>query len=113
MSADNWAVCPKCHAEARAKRAAAAELASTAYGVKPVEEFDRLRAIASAPLDTEKLRTLREDYDIGVYGDDEEATQASLVISYEGSCKTCGFHVAHHYSGRVFPVAEADLEEAG
>ena len=107
MSADDWAICPKCYAVAKARQASAAALADAAYGVKPIEEFDRLRAIASAPLDTEKLRTLREDYDIGVYGDDENDAQASLVVSYEGGCGTCGFAVAYKYERRVYPETPA------
>lgn len=105
MSADRWGTCPRCLATARAKQAAALELAASAYGVKPVEEFDRLRAEAARPLDSEALECLREDWDIGVFADDEDDGRFSLEVAYAGKCQTCGFEVVYRYERRVFPEA--------
>jgi hypothetical protein len=108
MSADNWAVCPKCLAAARAKRAAAAELAESAYGVKPVEEFDRLRALANVPIIEEDLRTLREDYDVGIWGSDTDPATADFNVGYSAHCDTCGFAFHYKHKRQVFPEAEHD-----
>ena len=108
MSADRWAICPKCYVKARVAQTEAAEAARAAYGVKPIEEFDRLRAEAARPLDSETLESLREDWDIGVYADDEDDGRFSLVIAYAGKCQTCGFEVVYRYERRVFPEAAAD-----
>lgn len=47
MSASNWTTCPKCASVARARKEAQIEAVQAAYGVVPVEEFDKLRAAAA------------------------------------------------------------------
>ena len=80
MGADNWAVCPRCLRNAEnAKRALEAK-AQAAYGKVPVEEFEKLREAAAVPINVEKLRTFREDYELGM---EEDGT---FEVSYHGSC---------------------------
>ena len=83
MSADNWAVCPRCVKQARAAEAKALAKVMATYGKVPVEEFDRARADIP-DLDPEKFRTFREDYEI--YG----AEDGTVKVSYSGGCDTCG-----------------------
>lgn len=80
MSADNWAICPRCSArqlrEIRDREAAA----NAAYGVLPIAEWkvlDEAARLIPAP-----KQTLREDYEIGVVED-------RLCIDYSGSCYEC------------------------
>jgi len=85
MSANNWAVCPRCRARAEDEKAGQQAAVAEAYGKVPVEEFDALRAEASKTVDLEGLRTFREDWDLGVFtgGDDVE-------VHYTGGCTVCG-----------------------
>lgn len=83
MSADNWAVCPRCMA--RARKAEADKLAEVmaSYGTVPVAEFDAARA-AIKPVRDQDYRTFREDYEI--YG----AEGGLVQVSYSGHCDVCG-----------------------
>lgn len=83
MSADNWAVCPSCLAVAEETKAAQARLAQEAYGHVEIEEFDRLRIEASTPINQDKLRTFREDYEFWMDG-------TVVNVSYDGRCTVCG-----------------------
>ena len=82
MSADNWTRCPRCSAAVREAKEAQQAAARAAYGVAPVEEFDRLRADADAPMQFED--TVREDYEF--YGFED----GKVVAVYEGTCQKCG-----------------------
>lgn len=83
MSADNWAVCPRCLSREEKRKAELKVRARAAYGVMPIEEFDVLRAEADEPIDIQKLHSFREDYEI--YGADE----GTVTVVYAGSCKVC------------------------
>lgn len=61
MSADNWALCPKCRQKAIAETEQLRATAAEAYGKVPVEEFDNLRAKADLGVTIE--RTFREDWE--------------------------------------------------
>lgn len=105
MSADNWRVCPRhqvIDTEARNKFAAAV---AAAYGQVPIAEFDVMRAQLNewTPLP----ETFREDWEIGVEGNGDEAV---LYISYVGSCQgagdspSCGLRIAFkHEQGMLEP----------
>lgn len=92
MSADNWAVCPRCLYEAKKRKAAAVEAAAALYGKVPAEEFDERRQAADAvDVDPEHFRTFREDYEQGVSdptGADPD--RAEYFVSYGGACSVCG-----------------------
>lgn len=84
MSADNWAICPKCLHRARADLVVLAQRAADGYGVLPMAEFDALRAELDKGLDHEKYRTFREDYELHL------DSVGDLNVSYVGSCSECG-----------------------
>ena len=89
MSADNWTRCPRCVAVARAAKVAQVEATRAVYGVAPVEEFDRLRAEADAPLKFED--TVREDYEFAGFED------GKVVAVYKGVCQSCGLTAQFRY----------------
>lgn len=85
MSADNWAMCPRCTAIATAKFEARDAAIQATYGTVPVNEFDAARnALADdrAAFDR-RHATFREDYEI--YG----AETGVVTVSYSGSCTEC------------------------
>lgn len=81
MSADNWTTCPRCLQEAQEAAAQRQQEVSDLYGTVPVEEFDRRRG-ALVPVDPEKYRTFREDYEIG-------AIDGCVEWNYRGGCAIC------------------------
>lgn len=89
MSADNWAVCPKCRKRLEDERDAAKEEARAAYGKVPAEEWRALVAKAEEKVEFEEH--LREDFGIGT-------TEAGVFyIVYRCICNTCGFtHTFKH-----------------
>lgn len=86
MSADNWAFCPRCLGHAKTEAVAQEQAVAAKYGHLSMQEFDRLRA-GIAPVDPEKYRTFREDYEIGVDGGD-------VAWEYSGSCTICGLNTS-------------------
>lgn len=95
MSADNWAVCPRC-AEVREAAILAADAAvAKAYGAVPVEVWDEMRAAADALGATEPEQTFREDYEF--YGVEDGVLQ----ISYSGGCKECGLSHRFEHSESI------------
>jgi hypothetical protein len=90
MSADNWAICPRCERQRmRSLEVEKAEL-HAAYGTVPVEEFDKRRAAYNQRLTARPTPTFHEDYEI--YG----AESGVLHIRYGGGCETCGLR--HKFS---------------
>mgnify|MGYP001563408306 CR=1 FL=1 len=83
MSADNWAICPKCKHEAEKELAVLAQQVAEGYGVLPIDEFDTLRTKLAGGIDEESLRTYREDYEF--YG----AEDGVITASYSGHCDKC------------------------
>lgn len=83
MSADNWAICPKCLRRAELRAAAARATVNSAYGTIPVEEWEARKA-ELVDVDPEEHRTFREDYEI--YG----AETGEITVSYAGRCTECG-----------------------
>lgn len=83
MSATNWAVCPSCLAAANAQKVVEFQAADDAYGKVALPEFDRLRKIADARINTETYRTFREDYEFWIDGD-------VVKYHYDGDCSVCG-----------------------
>jgi hypothetical protein len=72
VSADNWAVCPKC-----------------------VKEQRSWKAVLGEPLD-EGEHTLREDYEIGV------TAAGDFYVSYGCHCEKCGFRWSFKRDENVF-----------
>lgn len=87
MSADNWAVCPKCLADSLAKENQLKLDAGKAYGkVSPEEMWDKV----AAPVAVET--SLREDYEVGIDGN------GLFEVIYSGSCSTCAFNFRYKHS---------------
>lgn len=100
MSADNWAICPRCLDRAKAERAAKFEAARIAYGNVEPEEYERLRSEAQVEIDPEQFRTFREDYEF--WG----AEDGKVGASYKGRCQTCDLSAGFERE-KVFYTPEA------
>jgi hypothetical protein len=98
VSADNWAICPRCVARARAEHEARFQAAVDAYGTVPAEEYERLRAEAQRPFDEGDFQTFREDYEI--YG----AAEGTVVVSYSGHCSVCALGLDFKYERSLYPL---------
>lgn len=82
MSADNWALCPKCKQKADQDYEKKMADLQAQYGKIPAAEYvSALRNAEARPVQRE---TLREDYEMGT---DEYGT---FSVSYRASCN-CGF----------------------
>lgn len=109
MSADNWAVCPKCQADRDAELAAAREVVTRAYGKVPIDEFDRLRREladdeARNAGQQNSYRTFREDYEI------YDTRNGQVKIEYEGRCTDCKTGVSISVAVPFWPaLAEATV----
>lgn len=81
MSADNWAVCPRCKYRAMQKYEADSAAVQAMYGTVPVEQFDAARAA----LKLEDVgHTFREDYEF------YDAETGQIEATYDGGCTRCG-----------------------
>lgn len=91
MSADNWAVCPRCKRVRADALATETRLLAEAYGKIPVEEFDQKRkALAEHEREHEHpMTTFREFYEF--YG----VETGTLHISYGGRCTVCELEFSH------------------
>jgi len=82
MSADNWAICPRCKAEFDAK------LAELPFDEPPPKtSFDDY--------------TFREDYELGVVYTGE------FYVRYEGRCQVCGLKKVFKHSEQLLEVPNA------
>jgi hypothetical protein len=85
VSANNYAVCPRCTIRAAKKAAELMEEAEAAYGSVPAQEYAAMITEASAAAVLPgNVYTFREDWEI--YG----AANGAVVVDYGGSCETCG-----------------------
>lgn len=92
MSADNWAVCPRCEIGRQARIAEAEDEVAAAYGKVAIERWDEMRAAAEALKAAPAQYTFREDYEF--WG----AEEGELNISYSGGCRECGLKHSFRYS---------------
>lgn len=95
MSADNWAICPRCKKKIEADKAQLVSKMEKSYGKIPVADFLYLKANADKPIEWEA--TMREDYEIGVDDDGE------FSMNYSCSCSMCGFEFNYEYK-QVVPL---------
>src|SRR4051794_29660360 len=94
MSADNWAVCPRCWDNAQRDAAEHKRAVMSLYGQIPVEEFDAKRDTLTEP-DRETYCTFREDYEIGADG-------GEVVASYRGQCTVCALSCEFGHAKRFW-----------
>ena len=82
MSADRWAVCPKCKEKGEQAHANLLNRVKTDYGKIAADEY--LELIEQSRQPAEEERTLREDWEIGIW-------DGEFLVSYRASCPECGF----------------------
>jgi hypothetical protein len=92
MSADNWAMCPRCLLRHEAEVLTKKTTAEAAYGKVSLQEWQDLQEAAIAARKPIAERNFREDYDIGM------DTNGELDISYSGNCSKCGWSVSYGHS---------------
>lgn len=93
MSADRWAICPKCKRDAEKQRDDKKLKAGKSYGKVTPGEY--LAALAESEKPTELGETFREDYWLGVNED------GFFSIDYSGSCGTCGLDHKFKYEKQL------------
>jgi hypothetical protein len=95
MSADNWAICPKCKRDADADKARKFADARAKYGKIQQDEYLKLLGESEAP--TEYGETLREDWELGT---DEDGL---FSVRYDSHCSACGFKFSFNKKIDVLP----------
>lgn len=104
MSADNWAICPKCILiKEQEKKELSAEI-DAAYG--RVSQQDYLDMVARGKIVTPLEPTLREDYWIGL----DEDNPVMFEVSYAANCSECGFKTEFHHTEIVDILGEREKE---
>lgn len=83
MSADNWAICPKCEKDHRAAIVKLKLRAEQQYGQVSPEKYLELLRLSQNPLELKE--TLRENYCIQI------DNKGIFYINYSCSCQECGF----------------------
>jgi len=99
VSADNWAICPKCTDKRTQESRERAEAIAEAYETIPVDEWDLMREEARIEDEIRVEATFREDYEF--CGADE----GTLYISYSGACSKCGLSLEHKDEIKFYPEA--------
>lgn len=93
MSADNWAICPKCLELAQDRQEALEEKLEKSYGVVSPEQY--LRLFEKSREKPKLEQTLREDYEIGILN------TAEFYVRYKGACTKCGFNYEYKYDQNI------------
>ena len=89
MSADNWAICPKCKQTATKAFEKQKLHAGAAYGKVSPDEY--LRLLAAIPQQPALKESLREDYELGILED------GNFYVRYLGECTECAFAFNYKY----------------
>ena len=84
MSADNWAICPKCEITHLRQQQRAFDRAQDAYGKVTSEEYEKMMNAARLQKESTIKESLREEFEIGILGMEFE-------VSYSGHCSKCQF----------------------
>jgi hypothetical protein len=92
MSADNWAICPKCKKLADSEHEQFLNKMKSGYGKIPPEEYLEMVEKSKKPILLDQ--TLREDFGLGV--DDV----GNFFVSYGCSCE-CGFKFRYDHKQKV------------
>lgn len=93
MSADNWAVCPKCEIQALEEKEKLNQKTTEAYGKVSASEY--LELVSESKNSSPRETTLRENYEIGIEG------KLELSISYSCNCYVCGFSHSFRYTDPI------------
>ena len=96
MSADNWAVCPKCKQERMLKIEKLHKKIKDSYGeISEIDYLDLLKEVKEVVKESDD-HTLREDYDIGTFDGDH------FEVNYGALCEVCNFKFSYQYSMEDF-----------
>ena len=98
MSADNWAICPRCLARTKMERMKRKQDLVDDYGKVPEEEYvvRRLAEVTADSRCTDSPRcTLREDYSIDI------DSKGKFTISYSCACSACQFSHRFQHSQQL------------
>lgn len=93
MSADNWAICPKCKKKAEEETTESTREARAAYGAKGEQEYRALLQRSQEPVAIQA--TLSEYFDIGI------DRQGRFSINYSAGCETCGFKYDYRHEEQL------------
>lgn len=88
MSADNWAICPRCDKKRNIPT-------SSIYGKVSEEAYLEYIKKMKNPEPDETLYSLREDYELGIGMDGD------FYVIYCGHCETCGFDFKYRYTQQL------------
>lgn len=114
MSADNWGVCPNCKKLQQEKRAKLLAKIDKARADKDFDTFAALTEQAiTEPEDAEPERTLREDYEIFMNTDADDATGAEFYISYSAGCYKCNWQFKFKHTDTNVFKKELDRNRKG
>lgn len=100
MSADHYAICPRCRDEAKADYETRQRRLREAYGAMPVDEYEALSKAAEA-FDEERFRTFREEWEFF------DASTGTVKMSYGGECDRCGLSVTFDGEKKFYEPKEA------
>jgi hypothetical protein len=93
MSADNWGICPRCHANGASRNKKAPPI----YG--QATEADYIAYVRTGtlpdPPETDEEYKLREDYE--VYTNED----GLFTVAYSCACGRCGFSFAFKHKERI------------
>lgn len=95
MSADNWAICPKCKKDKNNKIVSLRKEVEEKYGKLPLDEWESLKIANEKKMELELEYTLREDYQIGVNEEGE------FAVDYSASCNVCDFRFFFEHSEEI------------
>lgn len=84
MSADNWAVCPQCHAEREKNIEKRAGEINAQYGKVGRDKFIKMSDELNKFSEQKEQTTLREDYEQGII-------DGEYYLRYSASCTVCGW----------------------
>lgn len=91
MSADNWAICPRCGVTEEAFRAKTDKSLTDAYGKIDAKAYLELAESCNQQMSQyDPPCTFREDYEIHTYHD------GIFCVSYSGGCTECG--LTHNFN---------------
>ena len=83
MSADNWAICPRCRMRAQKEQAERERRVKEDYGKIPAQDYLNLVDAANNP--PQLKYELREDYEFYIDPDNR------FSAKYSAKCRTCGW----------------------
>jgi hypothetical protein len=101
MGANNWSICPQCKKNKERQDALAKRQLEESYGKVPSEIYLRMIKEFEEKKEIELERTLREDWEIGIYEDEASYVVYEFYVNYRASCEVCGFSFKFKHDEKV------------